>query len=68
MDFAAVSSKGICIDDSQGLVELSPTGYVILQDIFLLTYLISSYCFEMTNLQFHSFYRQSFCGSLLPQR
>jgi len=26
MELAAVSSKGICIDDSQGLVELSPTG------------------------------------------
>jgi len=34
MELAAVSSKGICIDDSQGLVELSPTGYVILTDIF----------------------------------
>jgi len=26
MELAAVSSKGICIDDSHGLVELSPTG------------------------------------------
>ncbi|RLM69856.1 uncharacterized protein C2845_PM17G00430 [Panicum miliaceum] len=26
MELAAVSSKGICIDDSQGSVELSPTG------------------------------------------
>ena len=33
MELAAVSSKGICIDDSQGLV-VSPTGYVILTDIF----------------------------------
>lgn len=34
MELAAVSSKGICIDESHGSVELSPTGYVILQDIF----------------------------------
>jgi hypothetical protein len=34
MELAAVSSKGICIDESQGSIELSPTGYVILQDIF----------------------------------
>jgi AAA family ATP:ADP antiporter len=33
MELAAVSSKGICIDDVQGSTELSPTGYMILQDI-----------------------------------
>ena len=34
MEFAAVSSKGICIDDIQGSTELSPTGYMFFQEIF----------------------------------